>query len=359
MKGDAQMKGIRKITPYVPGEQPNYSDMIKLNTNENPYPPSPRVRTALNHFDTEQLKRYSSIDNLNLKNALAIKYGLSPNHFLIGNGSDEVLAFCFLAFFNSSDPLLFPDITYGFYKVWADLFHIPYKEIPLNDHFAIQLKDYAQPNGGIIIANPNAPTGLFKPLAEIKQLLEMNSDVIVIIDEAYIDFATESAISLIDQYPNLIIIRTLSKSNSLAGLRVGYAIGNPEYIQIVESIKSSFNPYSVDMLAECLAVAAIEDDTYYKKITNKICETRTWFATSINNLGFQTLNSQTNFVLLTHPNVVMEDLYHYLESQDVFVRYFPKIDRLKNYLRVSIGTQEEMEKVHQLLVSYLKQNDKG
>ncbi|WP_430608005.1 histidinol-phosphate transaminase [Enterococcus sp. AZ170] len=352
------MKGIRKITPYVPGEQPNYSDMIKLNTNENPYPPSPKVKAALNNFDTEQLKRYSSINNPDVKAALATKHGLSPKHFIIGNGSDEVLAFCFLAFFNSSDPLLFPDITYGFYKVWADLFHIPYRELPLNEQFAIDLKDYTQTNGGIIIANPNAPTGLFKPIAEIKQLLEMNPDVIVIIDEAYIDFATESAVSLLDNYPNLVIVRTLSKSSSLAGLRVGYAIGNPIYIQVVESIKSSFNPYSVDMLAECLAVAALEDDTYYTKITNKICETRNWFTTSISNLGFQALSSQTNFILLTHPDIVITELYHYLESQDVFVRYFSTIDRLKNYLRVSIGTQEEMEKVQQLLVNYLQNNDK-
>ncbi|MBO0447438.1 histidinol-phosphate transaminase [Enterococcus ureilyticus] len=352
------MKGIRKITPYVPGEQPNYSDMIKLNTNENPYPPSPKVKAALNNFDTEQLKRYSSISNPDVKAALATKHGLSPKHFIIGNGSDEVLAFCFLAFFNSSDPLLFPDITYGFYKVWADLFHIPYRELPLNEQFAIDLKDYTQTNGGIIIANPNAPTGLFKPIAEIKQLLEMNPDVIVIIDEAYIDFATESAVSLLDNYPNLVIVRTLSKSSSLAGLRVGYAIGNPTYIQVVESIKSSFNPYSVDMLAECLAVTALEDDTYYTKITNKICETRNWFTTSISNLGFQALSSQTNFILLTHPDIVITELYHYLESQDVFVRYFSTIDRLKNYLRVSIGTQEEMEKVQQLLVNYLQNNDK-
>ncbi|WP_429949891.1 histidinol-phosphate transaminase [Enterococcus sp. AZ101] len=352
------MKGIRKITPYVPGEQPNYSDMIKLNTNENPYPPSPKVKAALNNFDTEQLKRYSSVNNPDVKASLATKHGLSPKHFIIGNGSDEVLAFCFLAFFNSSDPLLFPDITYGFYKVWADLFHIPYRELPLNEQFAIDLKDYTQTNGGIIIANPNAPTGLFKPIAEIKQLLEMNPDVIVIIDEAYIDFATESAVSLLDNYPNLVIVRTLSKSSSLAGLRVGYAIGNPTYIQVVESIKSSFNPYSVDMLAECLAVAALEDDTYYTKITNKICETRNWFTTSISNLGFQALSSQTNFILLTHPDIVITELYHYLESQDVFVRYFSTIDRLKNYLRVSIGTQEEMEKVQQLLVNYLQNNDK-
>lgn len=356
MKGESQMKGIRKIAPYIPGEQPNYLDMIKLNTNENPYPPSPKVTEALRNFDVEQLKRYSSIDNLSLKKALGAKFNLSPDHFLIGNGSDEVLAFCFLAFFNSSDPILFPDITYGFYKVWADLFQIPFQELPLNNQFELVEKDYKQLNGGIIIANPNAPTGLFKPLTEIERILKENQEVIVIIDEAYIDFAGQSAVSLLDSYPNLIIIRTFSKSNSLAGLRVGYAIGNPAYIQIAESIKSSFNPYSVDRLAEQLATAALEDEAYYVGITKKICETRDWFAKKIENSGFSSLISKTNFVLMTHADIEIKELYDYLKTQNVFVRYFPKIRRLNNYLRVSIGTQEEMEQVYQLLSSYVDRN---
>ncbi|EOL44273.1 histidinol-phosphate transaminase [Enterococcus caccae ATCC BAA-1240] len=350
------MKGLRKITPYTPGAQPNHPEMIKLNTNENPYPPSPKVAEALRSFNVEQLKRYSSIDNHSLKKALGAKHNLSPDHFLIGNGSDEVLAFCFLAFFNSTDPLLFPDITYGFYKVWADLFKIPFKELPLNNDFKIDSADYIQLNGGIIIANPNAPTGLFKPLSEIESLLKENSEVIVIVDEAYIDFAERSAISLLNDYPNLIIIRTFSKSNSLAGLRVGYAIGNPEHIKIAESIKSSFNPYSVDMLAEALAIAAVEDGNYYQEISKKICKTRDWFSENITTFGFSTLVSKTNFVLLTHPDLNCEDLYHYLETQDVFVRYFSKIERLKNYLRISIGTQEEMEDVYQLLRDYVTNN---
>ncbi|MBO0468257.1 histidinol-phosphate transaminase [Enterococcus plantarum] len=347
------MKGIRNITPYVPGEQPNYPDMIKLNTNENPYPPSPTVATVLKHFDAEQLKRYSSVDNLALKTVLGGKHGLSPDHFLIGNGSDEVLAFCFLAFFNSSDPILFPDITYGFYKVWAELFKIPFKELPLNNAFEVNCNDYIQLNGGIIIANPNAPTGLFKPLSEIEKLLQKNQDVIVIIDEAYIDFADQSAVSLLDKYPNLIIIRTFSKSRSLAGLRIGYAIGNPEYVKIVESIKSSFNPYSVDMLAENIAVAAVYDEEYYLGITAEICKTRDWFSKKIEEIGFHSLESKTNFLLLTHPELVIEELYHYLETKDVFVRYFPKIERLSNYLRISIGTQEDMEIVYQLMADYI------
>lgn len=240
-EGLSCMKGIRKIAPYVPGVQPNSHNMIKINTNENPYPPSPKVAEALKSFDSNQLKRYSSLDNLSLKMALAEKYGVSPEQLMIGNGSDEVLAFSFLAFFNSEDPILFPDITYGFYKVWADLFHIPFKELPLNEAFEIDLQDYEQLNGGLVIANPNAPTGLFKTVEEIRLFLKKQTDVIVIIDEAYVEFAEDSVLSLLDDHPNLIIVRTLSKSQSLAGLRIGYAIGAPEYIAILESIKSSFN----------------------------------------------------------------------------------------------------------------------
>ncbi|MGG5340706.1 histidinol-phosphate transaminase [Enterococcus sp. AZ192] len=349
------MKGLRKITPYVPGEQPNYSDMIKLNTNENPYPPSPKVTEALKNFNPESLKRYSSVDNFELKKVLSDKFKLSPEHFLIGNGSDEVLAFCFLAFFNSPDPLLFPEITYGFYKVWADLFHIPFKEIPLKKDFSIDLDDYHQNNGGIILANPNAPTGLFQPLEAIERLLSETADVIVIVDEAYIDFAGKSAITLLENHPNLIIVRTLSKANSLAGLRVGYAIGNPQYIRIAESIKSSFNPYSVDLLAETLATAAIEDTDYYDKITEKICQTREWFIRELHAVGFDSLPSKTNFVLSTHPKLEISDLYRHLEEQDVFVRYFPTIERLQSYLRISIGTQKEMASVLTIIKDYLSQ----
>ncbi|MTD38976.1 histidinol-phosphate transaminase [Erwinia sp. CPCC 100877] len=349
------MKGIRKITPYIPGEQPANSKIIKLNTNENPYPPAPLAKEQLKDFDISQLKRYNSVDNPQLKAALAEKFGLASENFVIGNGSDEVLAFCFLAFFNSDDPILFPDITYGFYRVWADLFKIPFKEIPLNDRFEIDIKDYQQINGGILLTNPNAPTGIFKSLSEIETLLALNQEVIVVIDEAYIDFAGASAVTLLDKYPNVIIVRTFSKSSSLAGLRVGYAIGHPEYIQIIESIKSSFNPYSVDSIAEALATAAVKDAAYYEEINTTICQTRDWFTEKIAELGFQTFASQTNFVLTTHPQQSMEDLYHFLERHDVYVRYFPKVERLKNYLRISIGTPAEMKTVYGLLKEYTEQ----
>jgi histidinol-phosphate aminotransferase len=349
------MKGIRKITPYVPGAQPDNPKIIKLNTNENPYSPAPLVEQQLKNFDIRQLKRYNSVDNHQLKAALAQKFGLAPENFVIGNGSDEVLAFCFLSFFNSEEPILFPDITYGFYKVWAELFNVPFKEVPLNDRFEIEMKDYQQLNGGIVLANPNAPTGIFKSLSEVEALLAANPEVMVIIDEAYIDFASSSAVTLLDKYPNIIIVRTFSKSGSLAGLRVGYAIGQPEYIQIIASIKASFNPYSVDSIAEDLAIAAVKDAAYYDKINAAICQTREWFTEKIAQLGFQTYPSQTNFVLTTHPQQTIEDLFHFLERHEVYVRYFPKVERLKNYLRISIGTPAEMEIVYRLLKEYTEQ----
>lgn len=346
------MKGIRQITPYVPGEQSNNPNIIKLNTNENPYPPSKKVEQALRGFKSEELKRYSSIDNLALKKALALKHQLEPENFIIGNGSDEILAFCFLAFFNSTDPILFPDITYGFYKIWADLFKIPFKEIPLNVNFEINLADYFQTNGGILFANPNAPTGLIQPLVEIKRLLQKNQDVIVIVDEAYIDFGGESAVSLLDTFANLIIIRTFSKSSSLAGLRIGYAIGHPTYINVAESIKAAFNPYSVDSIAESLATAAVEDSDYYADISRKICTTRDWFAEQLKTIGFTCLSSKANFLLITHHSLEAEQLYQFLLSHDVYVRYFPEIDRLKNYLRISVGTQKEMAQVFLLIETF-------
>lgn len=349
------MKGIRKITPYVPGEQPYFNGMVKLNTNENPYPPSPKVTESLATFNSDHLKLYSSLTNQSLKKALATELGVDTQQLIIGNGSDEILAFCFLAFFNSSDPILFPDITYGFYRVWADLFKISYQEISLTETFEIDFKDYDKKNGGIIIANPNAPTGIYKEHSEIEQLLQQHSDVIIIVDEAYIDFSKKSSIELLEKYQNLIIVRTFSKSRSLAGLRVGYAIGNPEFIKVVESVKSSFNPYSVDTLAETVAIAATNDHEYYKKITEKICTTRDWFNHKICKLGFSSLPSKTNFVLITHPELDMQKVYTFLESENIFVRYFGNILRLQNYVRISIGTQSEMEKVTDVLTNYLSQ----
>lgn len=348
-----QVKGIRSISPYVPGEQPNFSDMIKINTNENAYPPAPAVLDTLKHFDGKSLSRYSSISNQKLKEALAKKYHLQSNQFVIGNGSDEILAFCMLAFFNSQESILFPDITYGFYKVWADLFHIPYQEVPLNQDFRINLEDYNLSNGGIVIPNPNAPTGIYEERPTIETLLKNNKDSVVIIDEAYIDFGGVSVLPLIEKYPNLVVVHTFSKSRSLAGLRIGYAISNPNLIQILESIKSSFNPYSVDTLSEELAVSAVESHAYYLEINQKIQHTREVFAHKLKQLGFVVLPSRTNFVLTTHPKADMQALFEFLNEQHVFVRFFPTNKRLKQFFRISIGTDQEMIRVIQVLEQFL------
>lgn len=338
------MKGIRKTAPYVAGAQPNFADMIKINTNENPFPPSPKVQEALKNYDYDSLKRYSSLENKELKQVLADKFSLAPENFMIGNGSDEVLAFCFLAFFNSEEPVLFPDITYGFYPVWADFFKIPYKEIPLNNQFEIQLDDYMVSNGGIVIANPNAPTGHFHSPEAIEALLKANPESVVVIDEAYIDFGGTSVIPLISDYPNLVVVHTLSKGFSLAGLRIGYAMAQPELINVLESVKSSWNPYSVDSIADRLATEALKDDTYYKKIQEEIMETRDAFAKELKAISFEVLPSKANFVFTKPSGISAKELMKKLTEEHIFVRYF-ETERLKDYLRISIGSKKEMEKV--------------
>lgn len=349
------MDGIRKITPYIPGAQPDFEDMIKLNTNENAYPPSPKVLEALEKSDYRQLMRYPSLTNHELKEALAGTYGLQTDQLIIGNGSDEILAFCFLAFFNSRKPVLFPGMTYGFYKVWADLFHVPYQEIPLqSDTFEIVPADYFKENGGIIIANPNAPTGIELSKNDIRRILAENPEVVVVIDEAYCDYGDESVVDLIAEYHNLVVTHTFSKSRSLAGIRLGYAMGNAKLIKVLEAVKSSFNPYSVDKLAEVVGTAAVEDQSYYQEKNALICQTRDRFSEELAKLGFQTLPSKTNFVLTTHPQADAADLFRYLESRHIFVRYFKSPAVLENYLRISIGTDSEMATVIQVIQTYLQ-----
>ncbi|WP_265457099.1 histidinol-phosphate transaminase [Enterococcus sp. HY326] len=342
------MRGIRKTEPYTAGEQPNFTDMIKLNTNENPYPPSPKVKKALQDFDYDQLKRYSSLDQRPLKEALAEKFQLAPENFIIGNGSDEVLAFCFLAFFNSEYPVLFPDITYGFYPVWGDLFKVPIQLIPLRENFKINLADYKTENGGVILTNPNAPTGDYLSVADIEKFLQANTESVVVVDEAYIDFGGTSVMPLIDNYPNLVVVHTLSKGVSLAGLRVGYAVAQPTLIQVLEGVKSSFNPYSVDSLAETLATAAIEDGEYYQNLQTQISATREAFSKDLLKLDFEVLPSLANFVFAKPTKISAEKLFNELKAQHVFVRYF-KQERLKDYLRISIGTPSEMTRVTQII----------
>lgn len=340
-----KINGLRDIEPYVAGSQPKEKNIIKLNTNENAYAPSPKVSQALAHFDVHDLRKYSTLDQESLRLALGKQLGVNPDQIIVGNGSDDILSMAFLAFFNSDEPVLFPDLTYGFYKVWADLYHINYHEIPLNENFEIELADYIADNGGIVLANPNAPTGIFKPLEEIEKIIQANQEVVVIIDEAYINFGGQTALPLLEKYDNLFITRTFSKDASLAGLRVGYGIGSPKLMAVINAVKNSVNPYNVDSVAECLTTAAVESWDYYEETCQKIMKSRDWFSHELEALGFQVLPSAANFVLTKPAGVSAEELFNYLQTKRIYVRYFPKVERIKDYLRISIGTQEEMEKV--------------
>ena len=339
------IKGLRKIEPYVAGSQPKEKNIIKINTNENAYPPSPKVKEAFASFDSDQLKKYSTLDQAELRMSLAKQLGVDADQIILGNGSDDVLSMAFLAFFNSEDPVLFPDLTYGFYKVWADLYHIPFEEIPLNVNFEIATQDYNLTNGGIVIANPNAPTGIYKSLEEIEAIVRANQDVVIIIDEAYINFGGQTALPLLEKYDNIFITRTFSKDASLAGLRVGYGIGSPNLMPVINAVKNSVNPYNVDSIAETLAIAAVESWDYYEENCHKIIESRDWFTDELEAIGFDVLPSKTNFVLVQPVGISAEDLFNYLQSKKIYVRYFPKVKRISNRLRISIGTQKEMEKV--------------
>ncbi len=338
------IRGLREIEPYVAGSQPQGKNLIKLNTNENAYSPSSKVAEALAEFDSRDLRKYSSLDQADLRSALGQELGVDPDWIVVGNGSDDILSLAFQAFFNNDLPIIFPDLTYGFYKVWADLYHINYHEIPLNKNFQIDTADYLADNGGIVLANPNAPTGIYKPLEELEEILKANQDVVVIIDEAYINFGGQTALPLLKKYPNLFIIRTFSKDAALAGLRVGYGLGNPDLMAVIRAVKNSVNPYSVNSLSEKLAVAAVQDWGYYEDTCQKIMTSRDWFSQELQALGFEVLPSSANFIL-TRPILPAGKLFNDLESKKIYVRYFPKVERIKDYLRISIGRQDEMERV--------------
>lgn len=337
---------LRRVTPYVPGEQPKDDRVIKLNTNENPYPPTPRVAQVLSDFDVDGLRKYPDPAAEDLTSVIAETYGVDKNRIFVGVGSDDVLAMSFLTFFCSRDPILFPDITYSFYDVWADLFRIPYKSIPIDDAFAIRTEDYlsAAPCGGIILPNPNAPTGRLKDPAEIERIVAAHPECVVIIDEAYIDFAPEgsSVLPLIDQFDNLLVVRTFSKSRSLAGSRIGYAFGSQKLISALSDVKYSFNSYTMDRLTIAIGRAAMEDEAYFKKQTERIIATREYTAQRLLQLGFSFPKSSANFLFITHPDIPAAQLFSDLKENRIFVRYF-KRPRIDDYLRVTIGTREEMD----------------
>lgn len=345
-------KNIRKVVPYVPGEQPKVTDVIKLNTNENPYPPAPGVEEALRSMDADRLRLYPDPAADALTEAIAKNYGLDKEQVFVGVGSDDVLAMAFLTFFNSDKPILFPDITYSFYDVWADLFRIPYERQPLDDNFCIRVRDYDKENGGVVLANPNAPTGEAVGLAVIEDLLQHNQDAVVIVDEAYVDFGGESALPLIDKYENLLVVQTFSKSRSMAGIRIGYAMGHKDLIKAINDVKYSYNSYTMNMTSIVLGVKALEDKEYFEKTTAKIIAARERAKEEFRKLGFQFGDSKSNFIFVTHPKYSANEIFEYLKTKKIYVRHFSAA-RINNYLRVTVGTEEQMEAVFAALREYM------
>jgi len=341
---------VRELEPYVPGEQPQIEGLIKLNTNESPYPPSPEVIKLMTHDAIDRLRLYPDPNSKKLKNTIANYYSVTAEQVFVGNGSDEVLAILFMAFFQQSKPLLFPDISYSFYPVYCKLFGIESNTVPLRDDFTINFDDYTSDNGGIIFPNPNAPTAIGKPLADIEKLLQKNTETVVVVDEAYIDFGGETAISLVDKYPNLLVVQTLSKSRSLAGMRVGFAVGNKELITALDRVKNSFNSYPLDRLAEAATIAAFEDDTYFKACRDKIIATREWTVNQLEALGFSVLPSQANFVFAKPASNNAAELAQKLREQKILVRYFGA-PRINEFLRITIGTDEQMQRMIDVLKS--------
>jgi histidinol-phosphate aminotransferase len=346
----------KSIEPYVPGEQPRDRKYIKLNTNENPYPPSPRAIAAINKAAGESLKLYPDPDCSELRTAIAEYYNVKKGQVFAGNGSDEILAFSFLAFFNPGRPILFPDITYTFYPVYCRMFGIDYRPVPLDGDFNIPVEQFCRDNGGIIFPNPNAPTSKFLPLESVREILKNNLSTPVIVDEAYIDFGGESAVSLLDSFPNLLVIQTFSKARSLAGLRVGFAIGSEDLIEALDRVKNSFNSYTMDRLAIAGAVEAIRDTAYFSETRHKIMDTRERITVSLRDMKFKVVDSSANFIFISHPLFHAETLFTQLKDKGILVRYFNK-SRINNYLRVTIGSDEEMDcLLHALEAITLKQN---
>ena len=343
---------VRKVVPYVAGEQPKEQDVIKLNTNENPYPPAPGVGKVIQNFDCEVLRKYPDPDVSALTSALAKQYGLDRGQVFVGVGSDDVLAMSFLTFFNSGKPVLFPDITYSFYDVWADLYRIPYECQPLDEDFCIKKEDYMKPNGGIVLANPNAPTGVMTELAVLEEIIAANQDVAVIVDEAYVDFDGRSCVPLIKKYYNLLVVQTFSKSRALAGMRIGYAMGSQKLIQYLNDVKFSFNSYTMNALTIAAGVASLEDEAYFRQNLAKVVATRERAKKELARLGFVFGDSKTNFIFAAHKTVPAQEIFEALRASKIYVRHWNK-PRIANYLRISVGTDEEMDRLFAFLEQYL------
>lgn len=343
---------VRRVVPYIPGEQPKQKGIIKLNTNECPYPPSPLVKKNAAAFETDLLRLYPDPEASLLVNALADYCGVDEDQIFVGVGSDDVLAMSFLTFFNSEKPVLFPDITYSFYDVWAELFHIPFRRPKLDEEFRLVKEDYFEENGGIVIPNPNAPTGLLESLDTIEEIAAGNPDSIVIIDEAYVDFGGVSAIPLVKKYENLLVVQTFSKSRAMAGIRIGFAVGSKKTIGYLRDVKFSFNSYTMNAPSIAWGTASIRDDGYFKETVGKIINTRERVKKELKGLGFTFPDSMSNFIFAAHKTIPAAELFQALKQEGIYVRYFNK-PRIDNYLRITIGTDEEMDRLLTFLNKYI------
>ncbi|MDE6519054.1 MAG: histidinol-phosphate transaminase [Ruminococcus sp.] len=350
-------QSVRKVIPYVPGEQPQETDVVKLNTNENPYPPCPSVRAVLDKFDISKMRLYPAPDAKVLVDAIAERYKLNPSQIFVGVGSDDVISMAFMTFFNSDKPILFPDITYSFYDVWADVYRIPYKTCPLNRDFTINPDDYKQENGGIIFPNPNAPTGVLESVDMIEDIVKSNPDSVVIIDEAYIDFAGagKSCLPLIDKYDNLLVIQTYSKSRSMAGMRIGFAMGNEKLIKYMNDVKFSINSYTMNTVTQICGAESMKNETYFTEMTEKIVRTRENAKKRLAELGFTFTDSMSNFIFASPKKKSAQYVFEELKKRKIYVRYWNK-PIICDYLRISVGTDEEMEKLFNALEDIINEN---
>lgn len=347
-------ENVRRVIPYVPGEQPNQPDMIKLNTNECPYPPAPGVQAAIEALRPQDLRLYPDPGAETLTRELADYYGVKKEQVFVGVGSDDVLAMAFLTFFNGDRPILFPDVTYSFYDVWAQLYRIPYETCPLDKTFHIRPEDYRRPNGGVIFPNPNAPTGIYEPLEVVEEILQANRDVVVIVDEAYIDFGGKGALPLIQKYDNLLVVQTFSKSRAMAGLRVGFAMGSEKLIRYLSDVKFSFNSYTINRPTLALGVEALRDEAYFREITGRIVATRERVKRALRELGFVFPDSMANFIFASHERIPAQQIFQALKERNIYVRHWDR-PRIHNFLRITIGTDEEMDILLAFLGEYIRE----
>lgn len=351
-------ENVRRVVPYVAGEQPNKPGMIKLNTNECPYPPAPGVEKMAAQMDYSAFRLYPDPDSTMLVDALAAYYHVSPKQVFLGVGSDDVLSMAFMTFFNSGRPVLFPDVTYSFYDVWAELHRIPYRTCPLDEDWHIRVQDYRQPNGGVIFPNPNAPTGLQESLETVEEIIRANRDVVVIVDEAYVDFGGESALPLVEKYDNLLVVQTFSKSRAMAGMRIGFCIGSEKLIGYLNDVKFSFNSYTMNLPSQILGTEAVRDDAYFRATMAKIVATRERVKGELKGLGFTFPDSKANFIFATHETIPAQELFRTLREADIYVRYWNK-PRISNSLRITIGTDEQMDRLLEFLRDYVKKFKNG